>query len=732
MHYDNASTDTGEFIEIAGPAGTNLAGWSIALYNGHINRRRIYATIDLTGVIPDQQHGFGTLAYFKTRLQNGGPDGLALLDPAGKVVQFLSYEGRFQAASGPAAGMMSTDIGVSEPQSTPVGQSLQLKGTGHTFEDFTFSSRSDGSPGHPNDGQTFGDRPNDTISGPPFVSIMAIQGAGHTSPYEDLEVRTSGVVTVVTDYGFYLQDPTGDQNIATSDALFLYTGDAPEIQVGDAVEVHGQVAEYLPGWDIDNLTTTEIAFPAITVQLNGHPLPPPVVVGQDRPPPVRVIEDDELQQFDVQKDGIDFYESLEGMLVTLRQFQAVSPTNRHGEIFGIVNRGHEASGLNVAKGITISAQDMNPERLQIDSDLLDTFSPNVQVGDELGDITGVMGYAFGNFEVLPLSEFQVQKAHPLVRETTDLIGGHGQLTVATMNVKNLDPRDGRRFDKLAQIIVENLQLPDIIGLQEIQDNNGRSDDGTVDASETYAKLISAIRTAGGPTYAFRDIAPANNQDGGQPGGNIRVGFLFRPSRVQCIDRGQAGPTQAAAIQATPHGPQLTLSPRRIDPTHAAFTHSRKPLVGEFLFEGQRLFVVATHFVSKWGSSPLFGAFQPAIDTGREQRVQQAWAVRRFVERLLDVNVNANVIVLGDFNDFQFSQPLSILSRSGLLNLTETLPENERWTYIFEGNAQALDHILVSESLRAGAQYDIVHVNAAFRRGGQASDHDPGVARLAIR
>ncbi len=730
LHYDNVGTDTGEFIEIAGPVGTNLTGWSIAFYNGHVNRRRVYDTIALNGTIPDQQHGFGTLAFFKTRLQNGGPDGLALLDPSGEVVQFLSYEGRFQAASGPAAGMMSTDIGVSEPSSTPVGQSLQLKGTGQTYEDFTFSPRSDASPGHTNDGQTF-DQP-DTSPGPPVVSIMAIQGAAHTSPYENREVRTSGVVTVVTDSGFYLQDPVGDQNIATSDALFIYTGAAPGIQVGDAMEVHGQVSEYLPGWDIDNLTTTEIAFPAIIVQSSGHPLPPPVVIGRDRQPPTSVIEDDELQQFDAQTDGIDFYESLEGMRVTIPQFQAVSSTNRYGEIFGVANGGRHATGRNSIKGLTVSAHDMNPERLQIDNNLLDTFSPDVQVGDELGDVTGVMDYAYGNYEVLTLSQPQVFKQHQLSREITDFMGGHDQLTVATMNVENLDPGDGRRFDELATIIVGHLRSPDILGLQEIQDNSGRADDGTVDASHTYSKLINAIHTAGGPAYEFRDIAPENNRDGGQPGGNIRVGFLWNPVRVQGIDRGDAGPTQATTIQATPQGPQLTLSPGRIDPANAAFSHSRKPLAGEFLFQGKRLFVIVTHWVSKWGSSPLFGAFQPAIDTGLEQRVQQARVVRQFVEQLLEADANAKVIILGDFNDFQFSRPLSILTGSGLLNLTETLPETERWTYLFQGNAQALDHILVSPSLQAGARYDIVHVNAGFSEAKQASDHDPSVAQFTIR
>lgn len=191
-------------------------------------------------------------------------------------------------------------------------------------------------------------------------------------------------------------------------------------------------------------------------------------------------------------------------------------------------------------GLTIGAHDRNPERLQIDSDLLDTFSPDVQVGDELGDITGVVGYAYGNYEVLTLSQPRIYNTHLIHRDITELIGDRDHLTVATMNVENLDPGDGHRFDELAEIVVAHLRSPDIVGLQEIQDNSGRLDDGTVSASYTYSKLINAIRTAGGPTYAFREIVPDNNRDGGQPGGNIRVGFLFNPARVQAIEQGIPG------------------------------------------------------------------------------------------------------------------------------------------------------------------------------------------------
>jgi hypothetical protein len=153
LHYDNASTDSGEFVEVAGVAGTDLAGWSIVLYNG--NGGAPYGTINLSGLIPNQQNGFGTLSFFYTGIQNGSPDGLALVDSSNTVLQLLSYEGSFFANGGPANGLSTTDIGVSEDNSTPVGFSLQLVGVGSDYSDFSWSGPSGATPGKVNSGQMF-------------------------------------------------------------------------------------------------------------------------------------------------------------------------------------------------------------------------------------------------------------------------------------------------------------------------------------------------------------------------------------------------------------------------------------------------------------------------------------------------------------------------------------------------------------------------------------------------
>lgn len=161
IHYDNASDDTGEFVEIAGPAGTDLTGWTLVLYNGSSSVLAPYGSpIDLGGeTIDDEGTGSGAFAieFPSNGIQNGGPDGLALVDAGGTVVQFLSYEGSFTASSGPAAGMTSTDIGVAESSSTPIGESVQLTGSGTAAGDFTWTGPVAASPGTLNAGQSLGD-----------------------------------------------------------------------------------------------------------------------------------------------------------------------------------------------------------------------------------------------------------------------------------------------------------------------------------------------------------------------------------------------------------------------------------------------------------------------------------------------------------------------------------------------------------------------------------------------
>jgi uncharacterized protein len=368
--------------------------------------------------------------------------------------------------------------------------------------------------------------------------------------------------------------------------------------------------------------------------------------------------------------------------------------------------------------------------------------PDANVGDTLpGDGAGPLDYSFSNFK-LEVTTVPTVASGGLEREATRTPGKH-ELAVATFNVENLAPSDpDTKYSRLAGQIVHNLAAPDVLALEEIQDNSGSADDGTVASDQTVAKLVAAISAAGGPAYQARWIDPQDKTDGGQPGGNIRSVFLYRTDRgLSFVDRPGGDATTATQVVGEPGRPELSLSPGRVDPTNPAFDDSRKPLAGEFRYHGKSLFVIANHFSSKGGDDPLFGRWQQPERFSETARHAQAHAVRAFVDQLLAADGDARVVVLGDLNDFEFSQTADIVVGSGstaMLDLPRTLPVNERYTYVFEGNSQVLDHILISPELadawaaghRSGYDYDIVHTNSEF--ADQDSDHDPQIVRLDLR
>jgi predicted extracellular nuclease len=578
---------------------------------------------------------------------------------------------------------------------------------------------------------------------PPSTPIHDIQGTGHLSPLAGQTLNTVGTVTAKSGNGFWMQTPDADvdANDATSEAIFVFTSSAPTAAVGDAVRVTGTVSEFRPGGSTStNLTTTEITGPSITILSSGNPLPAATILGiGGRTPPTMVIEDDATGSvetsgvFDPLQDGIDFYESLEGMRLRVNDPVVVGPTSGFGETYVLPDNGANATVRTSRGGIVVRAGDFNPERIQIDDTLVPL--PILNVGDRYtGSIIGVLDYNFGNFELLP-TVTPAGVNNGLTREVTAPITHPDVISVGTFNVENLDPGDpDAKFQELASLIVNNLRSPDLLSLEEIQDNNGPTNDGTVDASVTLNQLVAAIQSEGGPAYQFRQINPVNNLDGGEPGGNIRVGFLFRTDRgLGFVDRPGGTSTAATTVVDNAGEPELSFSPGRIDPTNPAFTASRKPLAGEFTFNGHHFFAITNHFNSKGGDQPLFGRFQPPTLVSEPQRLQQAAIVNDFVHQILAVDPTAEVVVLGDLNDFEFSRPVRMLVGDPppiLTPLMETLLPEERYSYVFEGNSQSLDHIVVSDSLLALKQeYDVVHVNAEFAI--QASDHDPQVVKVQL-
>ena len=588
-----------------------------------------------------------------------------------------------------------------------------------------------GTPTPQNSGGTGGGEPAGGVTG---LDVHDLQGATHRSPYAGQRVvDVPGVVSAVSGNGFWLQSTTPDADVATSEGVFVFRP-STRPAVGDRVAVTGDVEEYRAA--TTNLSLTEISgSPTVAVLATGQPLPAPALVGPGgRVPPGKVIDDDAdgsvetSGTFDAATDGIDFWESLEGMRVGIEDARATGPTSGFGE----TPVAPVGSGPSSARGgLVVSAGDFNPERVLLD-DLL-SRAPSADTGDRLaGSTVGVLDYSFANYKLLPTVTPTVVDG-AVARESA-VTAGRKEFALASYNVENLDAGDPQaKFDALAAQIVGSLRAPDVVGLEEVQDDSGPVDDGTVSAARTLGRLVAAVEAAGGPSYDWRQIDPVDGEEGGQTGGNIRVAFLFRSDRgVEFVDRGTPTPGTAAEVVTDAEGDaHLATSPARVAPSSAAWEDSRVPLAGEFVWNDRTFFVVANHFTSKGGDQPLLGRFQPPARRSEEQRHEQARVLRHFVDRVLAAHPNARVAVLGDLNDFEFSETADILvgqGRHALADLPRTLPAEERYTYVYEGNSQVLDHILLSPRfVRDTFAYDIVHVNAEYHD--QVSDHDPQVVRL---
>ncbi len=637
------------------------------------------------------------------------------------------------------------------------------------------------------DGTGLGTITNDDIV---FTEIAAIQGAGHKSGLITVNTgggtgvaqagnsgadryNVEGVVTAIGTNGFWIQDATPDANDATSDGIFVFTSAAPAgtITVGETVQVLGaRVDEFRAG--TNNLTLTQLNATiagASLVELGGNTAIAAVVLGVDRILPTGAIEDDNFTSFDIATDAADFWESLEGMVVEVPNPIAISPTNEfrtrdpansanaegppNEEIWVVTPGGFDAASQTAGGGLIISETgDFNPERIQLDDLLPSIDLPDVDVGAELSTVRGVVNYDFGNYEVLIATAPTVETPSTLTPETTTITRDARQLTLGVYNVENLDAevedtstslpggvagsdlytRLGNSDDDVgsgkyalhAQQIVLNMGAPTILALQEVQDDDGAEISNVVDATRTLQTLVDLIQATYGITYAFAfENPPASNQDGGQPNANIRPAFLYRPDQVTLLGTERLTDPNIAEADAF---------------AGDDFASSRKPLVGEFSFNGVSLTVINNHLNSKGGDNALFGNVQPPVLGSELQRTEQAKIINAYVDGLLAADPGARVMVVGDLNDFGWSTPVRTITGAAegtpvLFNLAEELlPVNARYSYNFDGNTQELDHQLVSDALlnAAAPEFDIVHVNSEF--ADQASDHDPSLSRFDFR
>lgn len=563
------------------------------------------------------------------------------------------------------------------------------------------------------------------------LKIRDIQGTGHYSNYEGVAVNEIvGVVThLYNSANFVIQDTNPDDDLTTSEALIVNKA-SNGLQIGDIVTVNGTVEEHFQEGYSDakdnDLPITRIRATG-AVKTATAPLPAPIVIGRDVQPPSQIIDNDGLTSFDPTEDGIDFWESLELMRLAVPNAQVVGPQN-YGEVVVIAENSPDTN-FHKQGGILLSENDYNPERITVD---FDNENFVAKAGDSFnGDIAGVMGFGFGNYKLWTresdLPQLMDGGTQP---EQTWIVKDDKKLTVAAYNVENFSADPSHTSDakaqRIAESFVKDLNSPDVIVMVEVQDNDGPIASGNSDATLSYERLIDDIKTAGGPTYAWTDIAPEYNKDGGQPDGNIRVGYLYNPQRVT-LSEGTKG--TATQDNSWING-ELALNPGRVQPI--AMPNTRKPIAAQFDFQGEQVVVIGAHLNSKGGDQPLFGKNQPPVLGSVAERIELATAINGFIAKGLEQDPDLNVIVAGDMNDFEFTPALAALKGDILTNKVEDVPVEDRYSYYYQGNSQVLDHLLVTNNLANRTALDMVHINAMFmEQHGRASDHDPLLAQIAF-
>ncbi len=563
--------------------------------------------------------------------------------------------------------------------------------------------------------------------------VHDIQGAGHFSPSVGrCVVGVEGVVTAILGQrkgqAFWIQGLVSDQDPSTSEGVLVTALEgAATVAVGDMVRVDGRVEER--SWGLE-LPVTRIVASHLEVAGDDFPLPDPVVIGQGGVPiPRGEVASRQLRVFDPSRYAADAFETLEGMRVRLDDGLVVGPTSKHGEFVVVPDQGRGSGPWTSRGGLRMTPCNVHPQRVAID-DALVKNPPQVAVGDRLGDpIEGILHYSYGSYKVLNTGPLGPVSQEAPDRDTSGVFPNPDRFTAATFNVENLwAGSDPEKFQRLGAIIAHNLTSPDILAVQEIQDDSGATDDGTVSANETLDRLVDAIEAAGGVRYEWRTVDPADNTNGGHPGANIRNAFLFNSERAQFVDRNWCGTDQQAVIA---EGLTLDCSPALLDPTNRVFVPdsngrggSRKPLAGEFLIDGETYFFVNLHLASKGGDDPIFGRRQPRVTGSTARRTAQAEVVARWVRQVLSLDPETRVVVLGDLNDFENTEPLAALEDAGLEDLVLRLPAEDRYSYVYLGNSQVLDHVLVSPALKDMVDVDAIHVNADIPAAARASDHDP--------
>ncbi len=597
-------------------------------------------------------------------------------------------------------------------------------------------------------------------------TISEVQGEKNDSPYTGETVRVSGIVTARTRTGFFLQTPDNkvDNNPNTSEGIFIFTKTEPtgEATIGNAVTLTGTVDEFRPKADPLTLPITEISFfkdkDTIIVDSKGNTLPKPII----------------LTTVDFKPNVIDELEKYEGMRVTVPEMTVVAPTGGRvdektgesesdGTFYGVVKglpRPFREIGLDVYDYVLLPAKekdkikkdtpkiavfDHNPERIRVESTAqLGAQTLDVTSNTEIKNLTGVMSYGYRAYSILidadnkpAISNLMKAVALPAITDR--------QFSIASMNVERFfDDEDDpsikepiitsegfeKRLKKVSLAIRAYLQMPDVVGVVEMEN--------LAVLKKLAERINKDAEISGKPNPKYEAYLIEGNDIGG-----IDSGFLVKSSRVEVLETKQFGKDEKFENPNTKNDVSLNDRPPFL--LRAAIKDAKTNQPFEFT-------VIVNHLKSLRGYNDEKDA--PFV---RLKKKLQAEFLAKFVAERLKTNPNERITLVGDFNAFQFNDGIMdvvgtikgtptlkdavMIASDDLLNpdltdLVDLIKLNQQYSYSFDGNAQVLDHFLVSPAMKKYVKgFGYARINADFpeiyrndpNRVERFSDHDAAVA-----
>ena len=662
FHYDNDGTDVGEFVEIRTNAGDDVSGLLVELYNGGNGEQYNSASVSTLTMSTDGTYDYYLWELPTNGIQNGSPDGIALSNN-GEVIEFISYEGEMTATNGTASGMTSTDVGVSETGSTAAGQSLQRDSEGN-WQDPLDETR-----GTENNEDTGGGDPTPLL-------ISEIQGEGSATLLSGEFVLVSALVTYTTSDGFYLQEEESDYdaNDLTSEGIFVFTGGAPAVSVGDQVEVTGTAGEFSGQTQISNVTDIvtlgtgfalqdqiDLVLPfANATDLERYEGMRITLSTSDPEAPLTVIENfnfDRFGEITVSAGTQTQPTQLFDAQTEAAEVAELAEANANNRL--LIDDANSSQNPDSFEFVPVTAENGDNGNGYLDSG--DDFSQGatLRLGTEITEpIEGVLGEGFGEYRMVVDDQIVIDEStnSGARQDTPDDVGG--SIQVASFNVLNyfttlddgsqtgpngdLDPRGAdtaeelvRQTDKIVEAIIAT--EADVLALQELE-NNGFGGDSAI---STLVDALNARATDLGTGAVYTFVDPTGGVGDGFIGTDaITTGIIYDTTKVNLVysdtlvfEESSAADTFAIAEVLNPYASS--------DDQVGDFQRSRPATAATFeeIASGETFTVVSNHFKSKGDSNleDLALDVQSALDAGSVPADQIATVEAALADLIADPN-----------------------------------------------------------------------------------------------